>query len=153
MPPILPRNLDPDVMNLEANTHRKAARERLAALGLTVPFPEPCPVEARLIEDIPPIMRAYRVQGGGFSGLTVLAGVLVESDGKLWYHVSFSRRKKMPDYEDQAWVKKHWIGADRWAIAVLPEKKHHVNFHPFTLHLWHCLEGRPIPEFSKYGMV
>ena len=31
---------------------------------------------------------------------------------------------------------------------VFPERKFHVNIHPFCLHLWCCLDGDGLPEFS-----
>jgi hypothetical protein len=46
-------------------------------------------------------------------------------------------------------VKRDFIGDDAKAIMVFPEKKHHVNIHPFCLHLWVCMDDNPLPEFSR----
>ena len=54
----------------------------------------------------------------------------------------------MPTYDDISLVKKVFIGEDKKAIMIFPEKKYHVNIHSFCLHLWHCLDGDGLPEFS-----
>lgn len=125
---------------------------RLQESGIKIPYPDPLPDGVRCIESSD-VGRFYRVQKGKCRGLLVGASVAIEADGKLWYHVSYSRRDAMPDYHDGVWVKETFIGADRWAISVMPERSHHVSFHPNCLHWWHCLEGKPIPEFSKAGMI
>lgn len=127
-------------------------RQRLSELALPLPFPDPLPNGVTCIEHHD-IGRAYRIQFGRGKGMLVLADVAVKDDGKLWYHVSFSRSKQIPDYDDRAYIKQVWFGDNRWAFELLPEASNHVNFHPNCLHLWHCLEGRPFPEFSKFGMV
>jgi hypothetical protein len=85
--------------------------------------------------------------------ILIVASLAVYED-LVWYHVSFSRADKLPSYSDRAWVKKYWIGEDRWAVDVLPSKKLHVNIHPYCLHLWHCIE-RPdiLPNFNVRGHV
>ena len=69
-------------------------------------------------------------------------------DGEKWLHVSLARKHKMPSYEDIAIVKRAFIGDDKKAIMVFPERKYHVNIHNFCLHLWHCVDGDELPEFS-----
>jgi len=71
-----------------------------------------------------------------------------QEGGKAWLHVSLSRKHKMPSYDDIALVKKVFIGDDKKAIMVLPERKYHVNIHNYCLHLWHCMEDDGLPEFS-----
>jgi len=81
------------------------------------------------------------------NGVIVIISGQVEDD-KRWLHVSLSRKHKMPSYEDIALVKRVFIGDGKKAIMVLPERKYHVNIHPYCLHLWHCLDGDGLPEFS-----
>lgn len=69
-------------------------------------------------------------------------------DSKAWIHASLSRRSKMPTYEDLAMVKKVFVGDDKRAFMVLPDAAHHVNLHPFCLHLYCCIDGDGLPEFS-----
>lgn len=80
--------------------------------------------------------------------LTVICSVAKELDGKLWLHVSFAHPKRIPDYDEIQKIKKHFIGENKYAIMVFPEKDKHVNIHPYCLHLWHCVDGHPLPEFS-----
>lgn len=81
-------------------------------------------------------------------GLLVLMSV-GEHDGKFWLHVSFSRKNSLPAYADMAEVKELFIGADKTALQVFPARDKHVNIHPHTLHLWHCLDGDVTPDFTK----
>jgi hypothetical protein len=80
--------------------------------------------------------------------LTVISSVCYEDDGKLWLHVSYAHQKRMPTYGEMQLVKSMFIGEDKYAMMVLPPKDKYVNLHKYCLHLWHCLEGHPLPEFS-----
>ena len=81
------------------------------------------------------------------NGVMVIMSGQIE-EGKRWLHVSLSRRHSMPDYDDIAMVKRAFIGDDKKAIMVFPERKYHVNLHNFCFHLWCCLDGDGLPEFS-----
>lgn len=83
-------------------------------------------------------------------GMAVIVSAARYQDGKLWLHISLSRPSSMPRYEDIAYVKRQFLGDDFKAIMVMPEKRYHVNIHPYCLHLYHCLEkgGDSLPEFS-----
>ena len=80
-------------------------------------------------------------------GMTVICSGQIEN-GKKWLHVSFARQSRMPSYDDMILVKRAFIGEARKAIMVLPDKANYVNLHPYCLHLWHCLDGDGLPEFS-----
>jgi len=134
------------------SAEEKQVQERLGLLGIPLPFPEPVPEGVRCV-NVYAIARAWRIQKNQFHGLFVLGDVSIKDDGQLWYHVSFSRSKAIPNYGDCMFVKRTFFGADRWAIQIFPEDINHVNQHPKCLHLWHCLEGKPFPEFSKNGMI
>lgn len=86
-------------------------------------------------------------------GLIVLFTAIREDDGRRWVHVSVSRRSRVPDYDDLCDVKRIFIGADRKAIQIFPARVEHVNVHPNCLHLWACLDGDPLPDFRKHGML
>ena len=82
-------------------------------------------------------------------GLAVIASADVESDGRRWAHVSLSRKHKMPSYEDIKLVKDLFIGPDREAYQVFPAANKHVNIHKYCLHLWTCLDGPALPDFTR----
>lgn len=81
------------------------------------------------------------------NGLMIIASVGKYEDGLEWLHVSVSRKSRIPSYEDITRVKRDFIGEDRKAITVLPEKKYHVNLHENCLHLFYSADN-PLPEFS-----
>ncbi len=68
-------------------------------------------------------------------------------DGKEWLHISVSRKSRLPTYEEMTRIKRDFIGDDKKAISVLPEKKYHVNIDKYCLHLFYSAEN-PLPEFS-----
>jgi hypothetical protein len=97
-------------------------------------------------------VRAIGLDGGAYenkNGLRVVTSVAKEEDGRHWLHVSLSRAGRMPTYQDIAEVKRIFIGEDRKAIFVLPEKARHVSIHDFCLHLWASLEYDPLPNFDE----
>jgi hypothetical protein len=69
-------------------------------------------------------------------------------DNKRWLHVSLSHKDRIPTYEELCEVKARFVGEDKKAIMVFPTAENHVNIHPNCLHLWHCLDEDPLPEFS-----
>lgn len=83
------------------------------------------------------------------SGLRVISSVALESDGYFWLHVSVSRRSRLPTWEDLRFVKDIFIGPGAKAIQVLPSENEYVNINPFVLHLWACLDGDPLPDFTR----
>jgi len=86
-------------------------------------------------------------------GLRVIFSASHEADGKRWIHVSFSRPTRLPSWDDLRKVKDIFIGTDRLAVQVLPRKRDYVNHHEFTLHLWSCIDGDPVPDFRRDGMI
>lgn len=87
------------------------------------------------------------LKGWIFNGLQVIASVAIFDDGREWLHVSFSRKNKMPTYDDLQLVKREFIGNDKKAVMIFPETKYYVNIHPNCLHLWYSADN-PLPEFS-----
>lgn len=83
----------------------------------------------------------------GPRGLRVIVTEGLERDGKRWRHVSVSKRDQLPSWDDLKAVKDLLIGSEALAIQVLPRASEYVNIHPHCLHLWHCLDGDPVPDF------
>jgi hypothetical protein len=82
-------------------------------------------------------------------GLVVIESTHKELDGKMWLHVSLSRKSKMPTYEDMKLVKDYFIGKDKTAYQVFAKQSEHINLHNFCLHLWHCIDGDQLPDFTN----
>lgn len=82
------------------------------------------------------------------NGLVVIISKAIEQDGKEWTHVSFSRRSRMPSYQDMALVKAVFIGPDKDAVMVLPRRSKHVNIHEYCLHLF-TTDDMPLPDFTQ----
>lgn len=91
--------------------------------------------------------------GAKTQGMRVIASATVEADDKRWMHVSYSRKTRVPSYEDSCLVKSAFIGDERLALALFPRSAEHVNIHPRCLHLWSCLDGDPTPDFRHAGQI
>lgn len=86
-------------------------------------------------------------------GMSVIAEVRDERDGKLWLHVSCARGDRLPSWEDLKAVKNPFIGKNATALQVLPPEAKYVNVHPHCLHLWTCLDGEVVPDFTCNGQL
>ena len=94
--------------------------------------------------------RAYQWK----KGLLVLISCAQQSDLRLWLHVSVSRKDTcIPTWEQMSVLKQLFIGDDRQAIQVMPPASKHVNIHSACLHLWHCLDGDGLPDFTAGGQT
>lgn len=82
-------------------------------------------------------------------GLVVIQSISIELDCKVWIHTSYSRRSRIPSYNDTTFIKRQFIGNDKKAIAVYPSSDEHVNIHNYCLHLWHCLDDDGLPDFTQ----
>jgi hypothetical protein len=94
---------------------------------------------------------------GGFINrqrkLGAMFSVEREADGKRWVHVSVSHRDRVPTWDELRSVKDWLLGRDTLVVQVLPPEAEYVNVHPYVLHLWHCLDGRPVPDFRHEGLI
>lgn len=113
-------------------------------------------VEEVIPRVLPPNWRMLdrSVDGASFrcsDGLAVILSLAVELDEKLWLHVSCSRARQLPTYDDMRRVKDLFVGRDRTALQVLPPAAKHINIHPYCLHLWCCLDGDVTPDFTRGG--
>lgn len=87
------------------------------------------------------------------SGLKVIATVARENDGQRWAHISCSYADRLPSWGDLVNVKEIFLGRDALALQVLPPRDEWINQHPYTLHLFCCLDGRPTPDFRHGGSL
>lgn len=111
-------------------------------------FPHPQTIYKEL-----PIYKAMGVEAGEymkawtFNGLFIMASAGEYDDGKEWLHISVSRKSRLPTYEELTRIKRDFIGDDKKAVFVLPEKEKHVNIHNYCLHLFYSAEN-PLPDFT-----
>lgn len=69
--------------------------------------------------------------------------------GRWFWYVSYSRPGRVPDYHDTLTVRRAFVPRDWYCCQVFPPERHHVNQHPYCLHLWAPEPGQwPFPEFS-----
>lgn len=85
--------------------------------------------------------------------LMVITSGRIEADGKRWVHASYSRPHRTPDWYDTRRVKDEFLGLERLAVAVLPPLSQWVSIHEHCLHLWHCVDGDPTPDFRRNGHI
>lgn len=74
-------------------------------------------------------------------------------DNRIWMHVSYSRKDRIPSYEDSKRVLRAFVGDELEAYAVYPPKARWVNVHPHCLHFWIPLEGPILPDLSYGGKI
>ena len=90
---------------------------------------------------------------GAFS-LLVIVSIAKEKDNRYWLHVSSSYPNRKPDYDKMLDIKDIFIGIDKKAIQIFPSKDEYVNLCQYALHLWHCIDGDPLPDFrGKDGLI
>ena len=76
------------------------------------------------------------LEGYESGGLRVLLSVDRMDDGQRWLHVSLSRARTLPTWEDLKLVKDIFVGRNHEAVQVLPRDEDYVNMMPYCLHLW-----------------
>jgi len=92
--------------------------------------------------------RAYVKHGT----IKVFAACARYGDDKRWLHVSVSRKNQdIPSWACMSEVKDVFIGPERTALQVMPPQAKHVNIHQGCLHLWCCLDGDVVPDFTAGG--
>lgn len=82
--------------------------------------------------------------------LSVIVSGAVREDGKRWLHVSCARPDRMPSWDEYRTAKEMFIGAEQYAVQVIPPKDRYVNIHRFCLHMFATPDDWPLPEFSGF---
>ena len=96
-------------------------------------------------------VRETRQDGAAYenwNGMLVIASVAKESDGKDWLHISASFPTRQPTWNEMVEIRNLLIGEHQYAVMVVPPKRFYVKIHPHVMHLFSCLEGHYLPEFS-----
>ncbi len=91
-----------------------------------------------------------REDGGAYegpAGIRLIVSVSLHG-GHMWAHISASYASALPGWAIMKRVKRWTVGADAKAIMILPPEAEHVNIHSFVHHLWCCLSGDVLPDFS-----
>ena len=101
------------------------------------------PIEKIMGSEAKEYMKAWT-----FNGLLIFASVAEYDDGNEWLHLSFSRKSKIPTYDEMTRIKRDFIGEDKKAVMILPEKENYVNIAKNCLHLFYS-KHNPLPEFSN----
>lgn len=103
---------------------------------------------------LPPKWRLIMRGGDGAkyhygADMTVIVSVATELDGRGWLHMSMSHRRRLPSWEELVLARNVLLGEDRTVYQVLPPKKEHVNICDRVLHVWCCLDGPVLPDFTR----
>jgi hypothetical protein len=107
----------------------------------------PAPKGWSIIERHGDGVKWQRLQG---EAITVIESSRVESDGRLWLHVSVAKpNRKTPSYDDIQMLRRLFIGEDRESYMIFPTKDRYVDINP-VLHLWTCLSSPSgvLPRFE-----
>ncbi len=81
-------------------------------------------------------------------GMRIIASVGYELDNKWWVHISCSYTNRAPSWEELVEVRDVVLGKGTWALQFMAPEREHVNIHPHVHHIWHCLDGNPLPDFT-----
>jgi hypothetical protein len=82
---------------------------------------------------------------------TVIISWSRELDGKMWVHFSMACAARVPSWDEFKNAKEIFLGVESKAIQVIPPRSEYVNINPRVLHLFVCLEGNPLPDFTRGG--
>lgn len=63
--------------------------------------------------------------------------IIIASNGEGWDHVSVSSRNRCPNWTEMDYIKRMFFKPEECVIQYhVPEADHHINVHPYCLHLW-----------------
>ena len=82
-------------------------------------------------------------------GLEALVSAAPMDDGRRWLHFSLVHRHSVPTWSDLVAAKEALLGPETKAILVIAPRSQWVNIHPNCLHLFVCLDGDPLPDFTQ----
>jgi len=72
----------------------------------------------------------------------------IEEDNREWLHVSISQKNRLPDYKAMKFLRGLFIPKDLDAYELFSKPSNHVNINKYCRHLWCCLDGDVLPDFS-----
>lgn len=81
--------------------------------------------------------------------MAVIMSGQVELDGRRWLHLSVSHRARLLRWHELVEVKEIFLGIACDAYQVIPRRSRYIDIHPHVLHLFHCLDGDPLPDFTN----
>lgn len=82
----------------------------------------------------------WRLTHTGGDGSVIVTCAMI--DRVEWIHASMTRRGRVPSYDDLRLLHRAAFG-DGWAYQLFAPAADHVNIHPYALHIWGRLDGRP----------
>lgn len=86
--------------------------------------------------------------------LGVIVSGQTEQDDKRWIHVSVSHRDRLPNWEELVLVRDQFLGKEARCLHLVSKASQHVNIHPYCMHIWHCVDGDGLPDFTwGSGMI
>jgi hypothetical protein len=71
---------------------------------------------------------------------------VIASNGAGWDHVSVSARGRCPTWQEMDHIADLFFKDDETCMQLHVPSTEHVNYHPYTLHLWRPNDGREIPR-------
>jgi hypothetical protein len=99
-------------------------------------------------------MEARRRDGARYHNemlsLMVIISCAVEDDGRKWVHLSVSHLRRIPTWRELVEVRDTFLG-DVYTYQVIPPTEKYINIDSRVLHLWHCLDEVPLPDFTAGG--
>lgn len=72
-----------------------------------------------------------------------------EQDGKRWVHLSIIKANAIPEWNELVRVRNAVLGEEALCLHIVSRRSQHVNIHPYCMHLWWCVDGDPVPDFTK----
>ena len=83
--------------------------------------------------------------------MSCILSVAEEEDGRRWIHFSLAHPHRLPKWDELVRYKEQFLGEETTAVQVLAPRSRWVNIHPYCLHLFVCLDGNPLPDFTRGG--
>lgn len=91
----------------------------------------------------PEILRVYGSAGDDTCGSFMVPSKIDKAlmrvfaaAGAGWDHVSVSRKNRCPNWEEMSQIKKLFFHHRETVVQFHVPEEDHINFHPFTLHMW-----------------
>jgi hypothetical protein len=72
-----------------------------------------------------------------------------ELDRRRWIHLSLAHPRRTPTWNELVGAKEFILGRDTYAYQVIPPRARYVDMHPHCLHLFHCIDCDPLPDFTR----